>query len=201
MSFIENNKTWILPLLGLGAAAVVWMNVRAFNPPPPTQEPPHPIEAAPAPVVVPTAQPIPGLNDSLWDDLRPVAFVPAGLGVQASFEQKALISLPPEAFSSPDSARVDRPSGPEPAWIAPKAPGPSQATPAPAPPPPDFLIDGPSGPRAWFRGHGYRTGQPLKDSPFSVMGIRIMPTPRVTLQGPSGLTNRTTRPTPVQEIP
>lgn len=202
MSFIENNKTWLLPVLGLGAAAVIWMNVRAFSPSPPiVQEPLHPVETAPAPLAVAAVQPTPGSNESLWDDLRPVAFVPADLEARATFEQKALASLPPAALSTPGAPSVIRPSGPEPSRAPRKVSLPGDGAPVAAPPPPDFLIDGPGGAQAWFEGQGYRTGQPLKGRPFSVQGIRILPTPRVTLQGPSGPTTRSTRPTPVQEIP
>lgn len=202
MSFIENNKTWILPILGLGAAAVIWMNVRAFSPPPPTdQEPQRPIETRPAPMAVAEVQPTPGANESLWDDLRPVAFVPTGLEARATFEQKALSTLPPAAFSAPDAPSVVRPSGPEPSRSARKMSLPNAGAPVSSPPSPDFLIDGPGGAQAWFGGQGYRTGQPLQGRPFSVQGIHILPPPRVTLQGPSGPTTRSTRPTPVQEVP
>lgn len=202
MSFIESNKTWILPLLGLGAAGVIWMNVRTFSPPPPAvQEPPPPVETAPPPLAVAAVQPAPGINDTLWDDLRPVAFVPAGLEARTTFEQKALFSLPPAAFSALGAPSVVRPSGPEPSRSPRKAILPGESTPAVSAPPPDFLIDGPGGAQAWFEGQGYRTGQPLKGHPFSVQGIRILPAPRVTLQGPSGPTTHSTRPTPVQEIP
>jgi hypothetical protein len=201
MSFIEDHKTWILPLLGLGAVAVIWLNVRAFSPQSPTvQEPLPPIEAAQAPLAHADIQPIPGSGESIWDDLRPVAFVPSDLEAHAAFEKKALSSLPPEAFSAPDAPTVLRPSAPEPSRNAQKARVPDEVARVPAPPP-DFLIDGPGGPQAWFEGHGYRTGQPMKGHPFTVQSIRILPTPRVTLQGPSGPATRSTRPTPVQEVP
>lgn len=200
MSFIENNKTWILPLLGLGAAAVIWMNVRAFSPASPAvQEPSPPIETTPTrPADIP---PPSGINDTLWDDLRPVAFVPTGLESRATFDQKALSSLPLAAFSAPVAHPVARPNKLEPARSPRKVTLPGESAPVASAPPPDFLIDGPGGAQAWFEGQGYRTGQPLKGHPFSVQGIRILPTPRVMLQGPSGATTRSTRPNPVQEIP
>ena len=202
MSFVENNKTWILPVLGLGAAAVIWLNVRAFSSAPPTLQPPLPaVETNPAYLAPTDINASLGNNESLWDDLRPVAFVPAGLEARTTFEQKALSSLPPGAFSAPGAPSVARPSGPEPSRSMRKVSLPGESTPVSAPPTPDFLIDGPGGTQAWFEGQGYRTGQPLKGSPFSVQGIRILPTPRVTFLGPSGPSTRSTRPTPVQEVP
>jgi len=205
MSFIENNKTWILPLLGLGAAGVIWMNVRAFNPPPPAAQEPLPsVESTPSPLAVADAPSTSGINESLWDDLRPVAFVPTSLEAHATFEQKALHSLPPEAFSTPGAPSVARPSGSEPSRSSRTMPGsPGPGTPGTAPqvaPSPDFLIDGPGGPQAWFDGRGYRIGQPLKGRPFSVRGIRLLPTPKATLQTTQGaMPEPKTKPAP--EVP
>ncbi len=212
MSYIENNKAWILPLLGVGTAGVIWMNVRTFNPPPSTAQETLPPAGAPAaspaaaapPTVTPPLPPVPDGNQSLWDDLRPVAFVPAALEASATFEQNALSSLPSGAFSAPGLASVVRPVGPEPRQNAPRASLPGTGTPAAAlavAPPPDFLIDGPGGAQAWFEGQGYHTGQALKGHPFQVQGIRILPWPQVTLQGPAGSTTHSTRPAPVQEHP
>ena len=203
MSFIEKNKTWILPLLGLGAAGVIWMNVRAFNPAPSTApEPLPPVEAAPSPLAVADAPPASGINESLWDELRPVAFVPTSLEVRATFEQKALHSLPPEAFSTPEAPSVARPSGSEPSRSSRTMPGSTgSGAPGTAPQPapsPDFLIDGPGGAKAWFDGQGYRIGQPLKGRPYSVKGIRMLPTPKATLQTTH---EAMPKPKPAPEVP
>ena len=32
MSFIERNKAWVLPLLGVAAASVIYMNVKMLGP-------------------------------------------------------------------------------------------------------------------------------------------------------------------------
>jgi hypothetical protein len=201
MSFVEANKTWILPLLGLGAATVIWLNVRTFNQPSPTaQELPHPAATAPAPQATPEAPPTPVLDEALWDDLRAVAFVPADLETRTPFEQKALSGLSPQAYLAPRPLAVIRRSGAEPARdFRPTVPQ-DHAKSQPGPPP-DFLIDGPNGPQAWFDGHGYRTGQPLKGRPFAVKAISLTPTLRVTLEGSKGPASRSTRPIPVQEVP
>ena len=204
MSFVEDNKTWVLPLLGLGTAAVIWLNVRTFNQDPlPAQEPPAPLDTAtPSPQATAPVPSAPAQDEALWDDLRPVAFVPAELELRAPLEQRALLPLPPQAFLAASIPAVPRPRGQEPAQEARLAPVSGGGTPLP-PPPADFLIEGPGGTQAWFEGHGYHTGQTLRGQPFTVQGIRILPTPRVTLQGTSSAPRptRTTRPTPVQEVP
>ncbi len=203
MSFVEDNKTWILPLLGLGAAAVVWFNVRSFSQPA-TLPGPENQAAQSAPVApalpaseAPTAQ---GVGEALWDDLRPLAFVPPDLEARAAFEQQALANLGPEAFVHPAAAQVIPLRWTEPArpqWKATGLPG-AAAQPMPQP---DFLIEGPGGAKAWFDGHGYRSGQVLKGRPFTVESIRIQPTPKVTFQGSPGSVPRSPRPAPVQEVP
>ncbi|MDP1833257.1 MAG: hypothetical protein Q8K67_14460 [Geothrix sp.] len=202
MSFVEDHKTWILPLLGLGAAAVVWINVRTFSPAAPGQEPQPVLESAPIPQAAPEAPPSPGIGEALWDDLRPVAFVPPELEARGALEQQALSSLPPEAFASPMAPPVLRPGGPEPGWRPRNAPGSGAGAPV-AVPQADFLIEGPAGTQAWYDGHGYRAGQPLKGRPYTIQGIRIRPRPGVTLQGPPGSALRRPRdtPAPAPEIP
>lgn len=199
MSFVEDNKVWILPLLGVGAAAVIWLNVRTFNAPPATPQEPLPAPTSDGPAPPPAeAQPAPVQDETLWEDLRPVAFVPAELETRGPLEQRALAHLSPEAFLPPPSAQVLRPGGGEPAPVQRRTPSTQEAKPAPAPPP-DFLIEGPAGSQAWFEGQGYRPGQTLRARPFTVHGIRFTPTPQVTLQGPAGTTTRSTR--PAQELP
>lgn len=199
MSFVEDNKAWILPLLGLGAAAVIWLNVRTFNAPPAAPQEPLPPSATAPPAPPPAeVQSAPVQDESLWEDLRPTAFVPADLETRGSLEQQALSRLPPEAFLPPPGAQILRPAGGEPAPVQRRLPSAQGTTPAPAPPP-DFLIEGPAGSRAWFDGQGYRPGQALRARPFTVHGIRFSPTPQVTLQGPAGTTTRSTR--PAQEFP
>ena len=201
MSFVEKNKTWILPVLGLGAGAVVWFNIRTFNPPVPSaQTAPSTVAATPATPPAPEVPPPSGAGDALWDDLSPVAFVPAELGVQAALEQRALVRLGPEALADPAAPLITRPGAADSPRNPQKASRAKEGAPAFAPPP-DFLIEGPGGTQAWFDGHGYRTGQPLKGHPFTVQGIQIQPTPGVTLQGATGSTSRSTRHAPAQEAP
>lgn len=200
MSFVEDNRTWILPLLGLGAAAVVWFNVRTFNQAPtPVQEAQPAVALAPVAPAAPEAPTAPSSNEALWDDLRPVAFVPVDLEARSVLEQRALSSLRPEAFADPAGPIVIHPSA-EPARDPRRVPGLQDRTAAPSPQP-DFLIEGPGGTSAWFDGQGYRTGQPLKGRPFRVQGIRIQPTPKVTLEGTSGAEVRQSRPAPIPEQP
>lgn len=204
MSFIETHKRWILPLLGLGAVGVVYLNVTTFQG---TSAP----AGSPAAQATPAAEPDPAApassapsqpvtGESLWDDLQSVATVPPDLSAQGTFEQQALAALPPVAFEPTPAGRVARPLRTEPAWTPPAPPRSPTATATPAPSP-DFLIQGPGGTKAWFSGQGYRPGDTLQASPFMVRSIHIQPTPTVTLQGPSGAATRSTRPAPTPEVP
>jgi len=201
MSFVEKNKLWILPALGLGAAAVVWLNIRTFSSSAPSgQAAPPPLTAPPPASPAPEPPPAAGTGEALWDDLRPVAFVPAELGAQAILDQQALARLGPGAFEGPASALVVRPGALDSLRTPGQPPHPKDGAPVPVPPP-DFLIDGPGGTEAWFDGHGYRTGQPLRGRPFTVQGIQVLPKPGVTLQGSAGSTSRSTRPAHAKESP
>ena len=204
MSFVEDNKTWILPLLGLGAAAVVWFNVRSFSQPvtPPGSDSQAALTTpATPPPPAPEALPAQGAGEALWDDLRPLAFVPADLETRAAFEQQALANLGPEAFVHPAAAQVLPLRWTEPLRNQRKALTRLPGATAQRMPQPDFLIEGPGGTKAWFDGHGYRSGQVLKGRPFTVESIRIQPTPKVTFQGSPGSAPRSPRPAPVQEVP
>ncbi len=202
MSFIEQNKTWILPVLAIGAAAVVWINVRTFSgtPPPPPQEPLVETQVAQTAQPLQPAPPAPSSGEAnLWEDLLPLAFVPTALEARASFEHRALTALTRTDLDEDAAALpVGRPAG-EPGRPLPRPQG---TGPAPAPAAPafapqlDFVIEGPEGPRAWFAGRGYRPGQTLHDQPFLVQGIRFDPAPQVVLKGSGGLSTRSTHPSP-----
>lgn len=202
MSFVERNKAWILPALAVGAAAVVYLNVRTLSAPTPSTPLPSAAHSAepPPPSAAPAA--VPGADAHLWDDLLPLAVVPAGLEGRETFERRALTTLgaadligsaPPAGLARPDS----EPGRPVP--VAPSG-GAAPATPAPHP---DFLIQGPAGARAWFEGRGYRPGQTLQGQPFQVQGVELDPAPRVHLKGAGGLATRSTRlpAPPPKELP
>ncbi len=196
MSFVERNKTWILPALLVGAAGVVWMNVRTFSdaPAPVTVPPPRDLpataEAAPAPAPPVTQG---ALEGNLWDDLLALAVVPADLGDRGPFEQRALTTLTPAQLAGDDaSAPLARP-GLEPGRPL-RSAEPVSGAQAVSAPQPDFLIEGPAGSRVWFEGRGYGQGQALRDQPFRVQSIEFDPAPLVRLKGSRGLATRSTRP-------
>ena len=207
MSFVERNKTWILPALAVGAMAVVWMNMRTFSETAPPAPVPPPREgsasAATPPITAPAAPPpTPGASDSnLWDDLLPLAVIPVDLSSQEPFERRALTALtvgdladtvPREAVGRPFS----EPGRPQ---VLPSQAGAIPAVPAPQP---DFLITGPAGSRAWFEGRSYGKGQTLHGQPYLVQSIQLDPAPLVRLKGSSGLAIRSTRSDqPSKELP
>ena len=49
MSFVEKNKAWLLPILGVGVASVLFMNYRSFKP----SIPDPVVQAAPATLATP----------------------------------------------------------------------------------------------------------------------------------------------------
>lgn len=203
MSFVERNKTWILPALAVGAAAVVYLNVTTLSdtaPPKPLPSPTLAGAEVPPPAI--TQAPMPGADAHVWDDLLPLAVVPAGLESREAFERRSLSALgaaelnsalPPEPVLRP----ATEPGRPMP--VA-RTGGATPGTPAPSP---DFLIQGPTGSKAWFDGRGYRPGQALQDQPFQIQSIELDPDPRVRLKGSDGLSTRSTRRTapPSKELP
>ena len=203
MSFVERNKTWILPALALGTAAVVWMNVRTFSDTPAPVAVSSPQERPATEAIPPPAPPVTqgAVEGNLWDDLLALAVVPADLGDRGPFEQRALTTLTPTQLAGDDTvatlARPDLEPG-RPTRSSEPVAG-TQAVPAPQP---DFLIEGPAGSRAWFEGRGYGRGQALRDQPFRVQSIEFDPAPLVRLQGSQGLATRSTRPVPTsKELP
>ena len=203
MSFVERNKAWILPLLLVAGAGVVYLNVKTLSGP--AQAPSGPGSAAPAPAPLPAAAPAPpdaqgspAPDASLWEDLKPLAVVPSGLDPSGALQSRATAVLgddilhprlpPPPSFPVPPD-----PTGPRPLV---RASG-SGAAPAAAPDP-EFLIETPEGRRAWFSGEGYREHQKLDGSPFLIKRIRR---DRVVLEGPGGPQTRSTHPSISQEAP
>ena len=77
MSFVEKNKAWLLPILGVGVASVIFMNYRNFKPSTPNPgvqgEPAAPAEAPDSSVQA--AKPVTASTD-LWADLDALAEPP-----------------------------------------------------------------------------------------------------------------------------
>lgn len=189
MSFIEKNKAWILPLLGVAAAGVVYLNIRTMSAPPaPPAAPP-----APEPVAAP-ATPEGTSSGDLWEDLRKFAAPPPALADENGFRDQARRSTGgalrvPEAdatLPSPSAVREPKPiSEPKPKSGA----GPE--TPSHPPPGLDFLIQGPTGSRAWLEGRPYRSGEKIPGQPLQVGSIGFA---SVELKGPKGRTILSTNP-------
>ncbi len=195
MSFVERNKTWILPALAAGAAAVVWMNMRTFSDTPAPVAVPPPLELPAAAAIIPAAAPAASqgaLEDNLWEDLLALAVVPAAVGDRGPFEQRALSALTPAQLAGAAAAAPLARPGAEPGHHPPSTSqvGGPQAGAAPQP---DFLIEGPAGSRAWFEGRGYGQGQALRDKPFRIQSIELDPAPLVRLKGSQGIASRSTR--------
>lgn len=204
MSFVEKHKAWLLPLLGLAAAGVVYMNIRAFSGSPapaaaegqPPAETPENPEPAPQPEAAPESGS--GGDGDLWADLRGLAEVPPALKDEAAMRSRARTGVV-DLMKPLDPPSVLRPA----AVREPKAPTPpvAAAEAAPGEPPPlDFLVQGGQGGRAWFEGAPFRSGQALP-------GTRLVVGPisgsKVTLKSPSGPRVLSTNPlhAPAPEAP
>lgn len=194
MSFVEKHKAWLLPLLGVGIAAVVLMNVKLLSakPAPATPDAPQPAPAAPepAPAAAPAAPAPEEQGADLWADLRPLAVVPPELAQEGALRDRARQSLADSQF------RVVAPEVSHPALkeeVVAKAPKTAEPEAPPQPPPElDFLLRTPGGgARAWIAGRSYAQGQTLAGTPYRVKRIG---TSRVLLDGPGGATERSTNP-------
>jgi len=193
VSFVERNKIWLLPLLGVGVAGVLWMNYQAFKPkvadpvpapitPAPLATPPVPAASAP---VTPAVPPPSNAGADLWADLRSLE-APAP-------ELTRTDELLREGAKAVDVSRVGQPIPPvlDPrGWQAlpdpvfpkpPVAPG----TVAPARPLPrlEFVLETARGEQeAWFEGRPYREGENL-DGTHRIKQITRW---AVVLSGPAG---------------
>lgn len=228
MSFVEKNKAWLLPLLGILAAGVVYMNFQMMGKPsrPAGVQPPAgPGGAAPAPGTAPAPAaappsppappPAPGPraaaagSPDLWSDLRVLeepapalnqtdALLKAGAGALKASDLHPAPMADLPAFG----LRVPEPKAPPAA--AKGAPGPA-APPPPPPPEVDFLIRNPKGASAWMGGSGFKEGQVLPGG----WRVRKVYQDRVEVEGPGGVLRRWTNPVkarlaapaPVSEAP
>jgi hypothetical protein len=195
VSFIEKNKAWILPLLGVGVLGVLYLNLR----PSPAAPLPAPGTEAAAPAIADASLPPQEMaagaaETDIWVDLRVFAVPPPFLADENSFRdrarrsaQEALRGEPaPMALALPGAVRE-----PAPLPESGEKPGVGSETPATPPPELDFLIHGATGARAWFEGQPYRSGQALEGKALSVGPIGNH---SVELKGPKGKTILSTNP-------
>jgi len=167
MSFAERHKRWLLPLLGAGVAAVVWMNFTpkavALQPRPGPLEAP-PIRQAPAPPPDPIGTLDPGPSAEGNADLQALGPPPP-----ASVDPGPLLlagrQAVPEAYRRPTPPPRLHPDQWQNLLAFPGAvPAPEVAARvlADPPPAPDFIFMMGSRREAWMEGRGYREGAKLR---------------------------------------
>lgn len=193
MSFVERNKIWLLPLLGVGVLGVLWMNFQTFKPKAAAPEPPPP----PAPLSAPSPSPTTAVptppppsphataSSDLWSDLRLLENVPPELTRTEDLLRKGEKPLDVSRLGQPDAPALDPRNWqtlPEP--VFPKARTLSAVATAPtAIPKLDFVVEASNGAQeAWFAGRPFREGQ----SPDGVHRIKQIRRWSVVLTGPTG---------------
>jgi len=196
VSFIEKNKAWILPLLGVGVLGVLYLNLRPTPAPAPQGPAPGAETAAPAVAEAPLPPPekTAGTPETdIWEDLRTFATPPPALADENTFRDRARRSAQEALQSAPLTLALAIPGGVrEPAPIPEPGEKPSTGIETLSPPPElEFLIHGATGARAWFEGQPYRTGQALDGKALSVGPIGFH---SVELKGPKGKTILSTNP-------
>lgn len=188
MSFAERNKVWLLPALGAGILAVVWMNYQSFKSAPAPVEPRAEAAATaqilaattPPPTVPPSAPN--AAADGLWADLRGLETPPPELNRAEVFLQQGGQALPQNARANAPVAALHpqqwsllpEPYFPRQAAVTAVTPGRSLQV--------DFIIDTARGREAWFEGRAYHVGQ----SPDGSHQIKAIHERSVLLNGPSG---------------
>ena len=205
MSFVEKNKAWLLPLLGLGVGAVVYLNLRTLSPTAPLPvapltltPPPAPGGSAPTlgrPAMGGPSVSVSGVSVSapagaagdLWSDLQALAKAPDALLQEEALRTRCRENLgafleAPAPVRLPRPGRVREAESDKPAAQAVQAvQGPPP--PPPVPPPVDFVLSGPRGATAWIHGQSCRVGEAVAGSPYAVASIEWN---RVGLRGPGG---------------
>jgi len=199
LSFVEKNKTWLLPLLGVGVAAVAYLNFRKparprpapavqakAAPAPPAAPPPAPglVMAPPAAMApaAPASAPMmaaaaPGTGADLWGDLKPLAVPPGSSLQESALRERCRESLDPlldpgfpAGLPHPGPVR-EAAAAPAPAPVRIAAAGPAPVKPARPLPQLEFILTGDGPPRAWLEGRLYREGQSLPGGAFRVGAI------------------------------
>lgn len=195
MSFIEKNKAWLLPLLGLGILGVGYMNFRTLQV---DQSPTESVPVQPAmtpPAELPLASGNPEGTEAaadLWSDLQPFAVLPGNLSQATVLTDQARVALGPElgiesplSLGRPASASFTAPTP------KPRGQGSTLEVSGDGLPELDFLIHGAQGSHAWFGGRAYRTGEMIPHTGYTLS--RIGPT-FVELTGPQGKVVESTHP-------
>ena len=202
MSFVERNKIWLLPLLGVGVLGVLWMNFKTFKPKPVAPSPPsqpaapstsgsaNPTPPAPPPAAMPPAPlppvPTPGAAGAdLWSDLRALETPPPELTRTDELLKEGEKPLNLSRLGQPNAPALDPQewqSLPEPVFPQARTGVLAAKTPT-ALPKLDFVVESASGAQeAWFHGRPYREGQ----TPDGVHKIKQIRRWSVVLTGPSG---------------
>lgn len=201
MSFVERNKTWVLPLLGVAALGVVYMNVQMLKPKPkaatvsvgPTTPSPSPAAApTPAPLAPTPTEPAGPIAPDLWSDLRALEEPWSGLNQPDALLQQGGHALKPDWLHP--GPPVELPSVtlrvPEPVSAAAVERTALPAPPSIPPPDVDFLIQNPKGSSAWLAGSGFKVGQVLAGG----WKVRRITPDMVEVEGQGGVVRRWTNP-------
>jgi hypothetical protein len=192
LSFIEKNKVWLLPLLGLGVLGIGYMNFRTFqgdtpeNAASPAAQPASPAPAPAPEVAAPASSPVsPGAEASgdLWADLQVFAVLPGNLGQESVMKDRARLALGSELGEEPPLT-LEKPTGTTLAKPPQQAVESGAKPSGGAAPELEFLIQSPQGAFAWFGGHAYRTGETFLDGGYTVSRIGST---FVELRGPQGI--------------
>ena len=211
MSFIERNKAWVLPLLGVAAAGVIYMNVKMLGPSakvvaPPAAPPvagtpgPAPQAVAPPPPA-PLPQPTPARpgTPDLWSDLRALEEPWAGLNQTEAILARGgptltsdILHPPTKILSTPTNLHVTEPKA-----ILVSGPSTGPSTPVAPPPEVDFLIRNVMGSSAWMDGSGFKVGQLLPGG----WRVRHITPDMVEVEGPAGIIRRWTNPLKARTSP
>lgn len=186
MSFIEKNKVWLLPLLGLGVLGVGYMNFRTLQGEPAAPEAAAPAETPqePAPVSAPETPAAPAPEGDLWADLQAFALVPGNLSDANRLKDRARLALGAE-LGAGNGLTLEKPawSGLSVQTVRPAGTAPASHADPGQVPEPEFLIHGPQGSFAWFAGQAYRAGEPIQHGSYVLK--RIGPA-YVELSSPDG---------------
>lgn len=190
MTFVERNKRWLLPILAVAAAGVVWLNFPAQSVeastdasekiPVLTTEAPAPAAPQPAPALDQDFKyletPPPGAND-------PAPLMEEGRWILDDGRRSP--ARPPELHPRLWSRLPGLPAPP-------RSPGPARAPAAKLPGALEFVIETGSGREVWIDGVGYRAGATLAGG----YRIKRITGTGVVLTGPSGDVERPLRAEP-----